>query len=269
MLKRSSYRDSLFTVHAKNPDYARKIGALFPGAQISKSGPGWCDVFSGLKMRDHGAGLEISCSGIPMNLAIGDEPALPEVLALNHHTRTLSIKGEHQTHEISIPDGILCNIKDKPSDMSELTEVYISRFVPLIKGFSSEDDFKVSVAIQKLLKMLASVADGKAKSGLIMRSSVFNFSDLLKNLHLKDDSIVTFFLQNALTILDLALSRSDMEGKIVKNITSIKSDIKSILTKSEKADSLLPVAADIYIREFPMLLYRSVKSTAKKTRSEK
>ena len=264
MLKRSSYRNSPFVVHAKYPIYARKIAALFPGAVITESTSDWSPVFNGLKVRDREPGLEIDCTGFPMNLSIDSTSHDENLMSLNSQTNTLSIKDGNQTIDLEIPEGILCSIKSKPPSIVEMTEIYISRFVPLIKGFSCEDDYKVSVAIQKLLKMLATVVDGKAKSGLIMRSSVFNFTDLLKNLNLKDDSILTFFLENALSILDLSLSRADMESKIIKNINSVKGDIQSILNKSVKADPLLPVAADIYTEDFPVLLFRSVKSTAKK-----
>ncbi len=264
MLKRSSFRNSSFTVLAKNPEYATKIGALFPGARISPSGDKWTQLFPGVKTRDRGAGLEIHNSSLRSDIIIGGSTPSPESMTLNQYSGILSIQTENGVSEISIPDGILCNIKTTPHTVVEMTEIYISRLVPLIKGFSSDSDYKISVAIQKMLKMLATVVDGKSTSGLIIRSTVFNFSDLLRNVHLKSDSILTCFLENAITILDLSLNRTDIDTKIVKNINSVKSDIRNILTKSEKADSLLPVACDIFTEEFPMLLYRSVKSTAKK-----
>jgi len=264
LLKRSSYRNSPFTVHAKDPEYARKIGALFPGARISESGKEWATLFPGLKTRDRGEGLEIQGSGFPSDLVIGGKSPDAESMTLNRFSGKLAIRTEKNEQEIRIPDGILCNLKGRPLSIVDMTDIYISRFIPLIKGFSSEEDYKVSVAIQKMLKMLATVVDGKAKSGLIMRSTVFNFSDLLKDIRLKSDSILTCFLENSLAILDLSLNRSDIDTKIIKNINTVKTDIKSILIKSEKADYLLPVSCDVFTEEFPILLYRSVKSTAKK-----
>lgn len=265
MLKRSSYRNTPFTVMAENPDYARKICALFPGANVMATSEKWVSPFYGMKVRQRGHDLEVESSGYPLPLLIGDKSASPGQISLNSYTKTITVNRSGDALDIHVPQGILCNLKDAPGNLSDMTDFYISRFVPLIKGFSAEDDYKVSLAIQKLLKMLSSVVDGTAKSGLIMRSSVFNFSDMLKQLTLKTDSILTFFLENSLGILDLALERAiDMEGKILKNIHSLQSDIKGILIKSAKADPLLPVAADIFTAGKPRLFYRSVKSTAKK-----
>lgn len=265
MLKRSSYRNTPFLVMAENPDYARKICALFPGASVLATSEKWASPFYGIKVRQSGRDLEVESTGYPLPLLVGDKTVNDGQIGLNSHSKTLSVRHDGTVEDIHIPQGILCNLKGAPGSLDEMTDFYISRFVPLIKGFSTEDDYKVSLAIQKLLKMLSSVVDGTAKSGLIMRSSVFNFSDMLKQLTLKADSILTFFLENSLGILDLALERSaDIEGKILKNIHSLQNDIKGILIKSTKADPLLPVAADIYTAGTPRLFYRSVKSTAKK-----
>ncbi len=228
MLKRSSYRNCPFTVLSKYPVYAKKIGALFPGAQVVESGTTWSKLFNGLEVRDLEAGLEIKCGNFPHNLFISDTRSISENMVLNPAKGILLIKEGHNISEINVPDGILCTVKDTPPSIGEMTDIYISRFVPLIKGFSDEDEYRVAVAVQKLLKMLAPIVDGDDKSGLIMRSSVFNFTDLLRRLKLGNDSILTFVLNNVITILDISLSRTDMEGKIVKNINSIKHDIRGI-----------------------------------------